>query len=377
MLQLPLAEKASIFLLGPRGTGKTQWVKTHLPTGLYLDLLEFDLYKDLMANPGRLEKIIPPSFADWIVLDEVQRIPALLHEVHRLIEARHFKFLLTGSSARTLKRKGVNLLAGRALRYHMYPLIVQELGEDFDLLRALEFGLLPGAMGIANPQKYLETYVQTYLREEVLQEGLTRNISAFSRFLEIASFSQGSILNISEIAREVGIDRQVIKNYFSIVDDLLIGYHIQPFTKRAKRRLVLHAKFYFFDTGVYRILRPKGPLDSREEIDGAGLETLFLQSLLAVNDYYHLGYTIYFWRSSSGQEVDFIAYGAKGFHAFEIKRTTNITSKSLKGLEAFHEDYPEASLYLLYTGDRREYHNNINVIPIETALADLLSILGG
>jgi predicted AAA+ superfamily ATPase len=168
MLKLPLSEKSSIFLLGPRGTGKTLWVKSHLPTALYLDLLEFDVYKNLSANPGRLEKLIPKSFTDWIVLDEVQRIPALLNEVHRLIESKRYKFLLTGSSARSLKRAGVNLLAGRALRYRMYPLISQELGVDFDLARALEFGLLPGAIDIANPQKYLETYVQTYLREEVI-----------------------------------------------------------------------------------------------------------------------------------------------------------------------------------------------------------------
>jgi predicted AAA+ superfamily ATPase len=205
---------------------------------------------------------------------------------------------------------------------------------------------------------------------------LTRNISAFSRFLEVASFSQGSLLNMAEIAREVGIDRQVIKNYFSIVDDLLIGYHINPFTKRAKRRLILHAKFYFFDTGVYRVLRPKGPLDSKDEIDGAGLETIFLQSILAVNEYYNLGYTFYFWRSSNGLEVDFIAYGPKGFHAFEIKHTTNITGKSLNGLHAFQKDYPEASLNLLYTGDRREYHGDINIIPMVAALAELPQILG-
>lgn len=374
MLKLPL-DGSSIFLFGPRGTGKTTWIKQELPNALYFDLLNFNTYKDLLANPGRLADFIPKSQKDWIIIDEIQRVPELLNEVHRLIETYHFRFLLTGSSARSLKRKGVNLLAGRALQYHMHPFVIQELGTDFNLQRALPYGLLPMAVTGEHPQKYLETYVQAYIREEVLQEGLTRNISAFSRFLEVASCSQGALINTSEIAREVGVDRQVINNYFDILEDLLLSSRIAPFTKRAKRRMIIHPKFYFFDAGVYRTVRPMGPLDAREEAEGVALETLFLQHLQALNDYLELQYDIYFWRTSIGQEVDFIVYGEKGFHAFEVKSSAQITDKSLKGLKVFQEDYPEAKLHLINVGKQREYRNGINIISMQEALIDLPKIL--
>lgn len=375
MLKLPI-DHTSIFLFGPRGVGKTTWIKQELPNAIYLDLLEFNLYKDLLANPSRLEAMIPKGYQGWIILDEIQRIPELLNEVHRLIENYRYRFLLTGSSARSLKRKGVNLLAGRALHFHMYPFVAQELGKDFSLEKSIQYGLLPTAIISEFPEKYLETYVQSYLREEVLQEGLTRNISAFSRFLETASFSQGSIVNHSEIAREVGIDRQVINNYFNILDDLLLSYHIPPFTRRAKRRLISHhSKFYFFDLGIYRTLRPMGPLDTIAEAEGAALETLFLQSTKALNDYLNLKYQIYFWKTSSGQEVDFVLYGPNGLHAFEIKRTAQISDKSLYGLKAFKKDYPEAKLHLIYMGNRHEYQDDIKVIPMKNVLESLPSIL--
>ncbi len=376
MLKIPLNTPSSAFLFGPRGTGKTHWIKTHLPGGIYLDLLEFKLYKELLADPGRLVNFIPNGFKGWVILDEVQKVPELLNEVHRLIESQGHRFLLTGSSARSLKRKGVNLLAGRALRYHMHPLTIQELGKDFNLKKALEFGLLPAAVNSQDAKRYLETYVQTYLKEEVLQEGLVRNLTAFSRFLEVASFSQGGLVNHSEIAREVGVSRQNIADYFTILEDLLLACHIPAFTKRAKRRLVTHPKFYFFDVGVYRNLRPMGPLDSAEEVEGAALESLFLQQLKAINDYQDLGYTIYFWRTTNQVEVDFIVYGPKGLHAFEIKRASIITNKSLRGLKQFKEDYPEAKLHLIYTGTHREYREDINLLPIEQALIELPEILG-
>ena len=376
LLNISLHKTSSVLLLGPRGTGKTYWAKTHLPNAIYLDLLEFETYKTLLANPGRLSHFIPKSFKDWIIIDEVQKAPALLNEVHRLIEGNGYRFLLTGSSARSLKRKGVNLLAGRALHYDMHPLTAKEIGDDFDLYKALEFGLLPRAVVGDDPKRYLSTYTQTYLREEVLQEGLTRNLQAFTRFLEVASFSQGSLVNNSEIAREVGIDRLMVNNYFTILEDLLLALRIPPFTKRAKRRLMTHPKFYFFDTGVYRALRPMGLLDTPSEAEGAALETLFLQNLRAINDYYDLGYNIYFWRTSNQVEVDFILYGDKGLHAFEIKRTHNINNKDLKGLKAFKADYPQAKLYLVYSGKQREYHDDIVFLPIEEALKKLPEILG-
>ena len=367
----------SMFLFGPRGTGKTSWIKANFKNALYFDLLDFYNYQMFVAHPNRLEQMIPEKYSSWIIIDEVQKIPELLNEVHRLIESKHYKFLLTGSSARSLRRRGVNLLAGRALTYYMHPFIIQELGDAFQLTKALRYGLLPGVYLSENSEKYLASYIQTYLREEVLQEGLARNIGNFSRFLEIASFSQGAVLNYSEIARESGISRQAVVNYFTILEDLLIATHLEPFTKKAKRRIIQHQKFFFFDVGVFRFLRPKGPLDITEEIDGPALETLFFQSVTAINDYYELGFKIYYWRTSDGTEVDFILYGEKGLFAFEIKRAATITSKMLNGLKSFAKDYPIAKLYLIFGGKQREYHGNITALSILDALNNLPSLLSG
>jgi uncharacterized protein len=376
ILKLPLQGSNSIFLFGPRGTGKTSYIKAHVAQSIYLDLLDFSTYTALSANPNRLQNLIPPAYSDWIIIDEVQRIPELLNEVHRLIEHQKYKFILTGSSARKLRRGGVNLLAGRALTYTMHPLIAQEMAEQFTVVAAVKYGLLPAVIGHEDPKKYLESYVQTYIREEVLQEGLTRNIGAFTRFLEVASFCQGQVLNVSEIARELSLNRTVVNSYFDILDDLLLSIRLTPFTQRAKRRMIAHNKFYFFDAGIYQTLRPMGPLDSPEEAEGAALETLFLQSLSAVNDYYELGYKIYFWRTLAGDEVDFVIYGPRGLHAFEIKRSATVTSKSFKGLKHFGSDYPEATLHLLYLGTQREYHGSITVTPMAEALKQLPQLIG-
>lgn len=257
----------------------------------------------------------------------------------------------------------------------MHPLTCQELGIDFSLDKAIQYGLLPSVYTVHDPLHYLETYISTYLREEVLQEGITRNIAEFARFLKIASFSQGSLINMSEIAREVAIDRKVVSNYFDIIEDLFIGFRLPVFTKRAKRRMVSHPKFYYFDAGVYRTLRPKGPLDAPDEIDGPVLETLFIQHLRAINDYYRLGYDFYFWRSSNNAEVDFIAYGKRGLIAFEIKRKRHVSRSDLSSLRAFHHDYEIAKLFLVYGGDHDEHHEHIHVIPFVKALEQLKEIL--
>jgi predicted AAA+ superfamily ATPase len=319
-------KQKSFFLFGPRGTGKTTWVKSTFTDSIYLDLLEAELFNELLANPQRLENHIPRNSHAWIVIDEIQKIPELLDEVHRLIEKYKYKFVLTGSSARKLKRKGPNLLAGRALTCSFYPLTAAELGDHFDLNLSLQYGTLPSVYLEDDPKKYLESYVRTYLEEEIRQEGLTRNLGMFARFLEAASFSQGSVLNVSSVARESAVDRKVVENYFSILEDLSIAYQVPVFTKRAKRRLIAHSKFYFFDAGVYRAIRPKGPLDTPEEIDGAALETLFLQELMALNSLLDLGYSIHYWRTTDNREVDFVLYGEKGILAFEIKRTARIGS---------------------------------------------------
>lgn len=365
----------SFFLFGPRGTGKTTWVKSAFPKAAYIDLLEAELFNDLTANPQRLSNFIPLDFKDWVIIDEVQRIPDLLHEVHRLIDTKKYRFILTGSSPRKLKRKGPNLLAGRALTLSMHPLSIAELADDFRLEHSLRYGQLPSVYMEADPKKYLEAYVRTYLEEEIRQEGLTRNLSAFARFLEAAGFSQGSILNISSVARECHVERKVVESYFSILEDLMVGYRIPIFSKKAKRRLVVHPKFYFFDVGVYRTLRPMGPLDAPEEVDGIALETLFLQELIALNSAFDFGYKIFYWRTSNGREVDFVLYGPKGMLSFEIKRTSRITSAMLGGLKSLSADYPMAKTYFVYTGNRRMHEAKIEIVPVWEILKNLKTLL--
>ena len=371
----PLESRKSFFLFGPRGTGKTTWLKHRLPEALFVNLLQSEFYNRLTANPGYLRQLVPPGHTGWTIIDEVQRIPALLNEVHDLIETREQRFVLTGSSARTLRRKGVNLLAGRALTYRMHPLTVAEQGDAFNLRDSLQLGHLPARFSESAPGKYLNDYVQTYLREEVMQEGLTRNIGHFSHFLEVASFSQGATVNISAAAREAQINRPVAENYFSILEDLLLAVRLPVFSRKAKRKLISQTKFYFFDVGVYRSIRPVGPLDSDAEIDGPALETLVLQELRAVNDYHGLDYKIHFWRTRSGLEVDFVLYGPNGLLAIEIKRSTQVQSRDTRSLREFRKDYPPAQCFVFYGGPSPLYMDGVTVLPIEHALRDLRRIL--
>ena len=363
--------KQSFFLFGPRGVGKTAWLHAELPDALFFDLLDHHVYTQLVAEPQRLGDQIPKGHKSWVVVDEVQRAPDLLNEVHRLIESRRLKFALTGSSARKLRGRGVNLLAGRAVTRHMHPLTAMELGGDFDLKRALRFGGLPLACTSDDPQDYLRSYAATYLREEVQQEGLARNIGAFGRFLEAASFSQGGVLNMAAVARECAVSAKVVEDYFSILEDLLLAVRIPVFAKRAKRRVVAHPKFYYFDAGVFQAIRPRGPLDAPEQIHGAALETLFLQELRALNDYRDLGYRLHYWRTPSGDEVDFVLYGERGLRAFEVKMTQTVRPEDLGPLLRFREDYPSAKLHLLHLGGRRWHDRGVEVLPFEDCVAKL------
>ena len=361
-------QNKSFFLFGPRGTGKTTWVKNNFPNALYIDLLEAETYNELLANPQRLEKMTGNVGTQWTIIDEVQRIPALLHEVHRLIETKKHLFILTGSSARKLRAKGVNLLAGRALNLTMPPLTALELGQDFNLDQAIRFGHLPAVFQEPDPKAYLKSYVHTYLDEEVRQEGLTRNMAAFARFMESASFSQGGVLNISEVARECSVERKVVEGYFSILEDLLIAYRVPVFTKKAKRKMIAHPKFFFFDVGVYRTT---GPLDRPEEIEGSALETLVFQELNSLNKNMNLDYQIYYWRTFNQTEVDFVLYGERGIKVFEVKRTATVRLKELSGLKLFLKDYPMAKAFYLYGGSRYYREGNIEIIPIQDALVKL------
>ncbi len=366
----------SFFVFGPRGTGKSSWLQSVFPDAVYLDLLDDGIYRALLSYPENLINYIKPE-SDWIILDEVQKIPELLNAVHRLIENKKIKFILSGSSARKLKSVGVNLLAGRAATRFMFPFTVQELGGDFDLEQALNYGMLPAVWDKEDPKDYLKSYVTTYLKEEVQQEGLSRNLGTFSRFLEIASFSQAASLNVSEVAREVGVDNKTAENYFTILEDLLLATRIPVFSKHAKRQMYQRPKFLFFDVGVYRIIRPKGPLDSPESIDGSALETLLFQELRALNEYHQLEFQIYYWRTSSKLEIDFILYGERGIIAIEVKRTANPRTKDFKALKAFNEDYPMARRFMFYGGSNRQYVDGIELITYLEGLKGLLEILGG
>jgi uncharacterized protein len=367
--------RQSFFLFGPRGVGKSAWTRAQFPGAPFFDLLDSNTYTRLLASPSRLGEQIPQGHRGWVVIDEIQRLPDLLNEVHRLIETRRLKFVLTGSSARKLRRRGVNLLAGRAITRFMHPLTARELGDDFDLGRALSHGCLPFAYTEPQPAEYLRSYVATYLREEVQQEGLSRNLAAFGRFLEAASFSQASVLNMAAIARESAVGAKVVEDYFSILEDLLIAVRLPVFTKRAKRRVVAHPKFYFFDAGVFQAVRPRGPLDSTDEIRGAALETLVLQQLRALNDSLGLGYRLHYWRTPAGDEVDFVLYGERGLVAIEVKMTSRMRTDDLRGLRRFLADYPQARAFLVYTGTRRLHESGIEIVPADEMIRTLAGLL--
>ena len=369
---LPCPEK-SFFLFGPRGTGKSTWLQERFPDALFLDLLSHDVCRPLLARPERLKELVDGN-ADkqTLVIDEVQRIPALLDTVHQLIEQRPaLRVVLTGSSARKLKRSGVDLLAGRAVVTTCHPFIAAELGKDFSLASALTEGLLPLVLAAADRRSVLRTYLELYLREEIQLEGLVRNLSAFSRFLEAASFSHASQITTSEIARECEVSRTTVDGYLAILEDLLIAARLPVFTKRAKRQLVGHDKFYFFDAGVFRTLRPAGPLDRPQEIDGAALEGLVFHHLRAWNDYSGSPATLHFWRTRAGLEVDFIVYGAQEFAAIEVKNSARIQPSDLASLRAFGDEYPEARLILLHRGQEQFLTGSILCVPCERFLRHL------
>ena len=375
---IELSDGVSCFLLGPRGTGKTTWLRALYPNSVFIDLLEARTFNELAADPQRLEGYLVEDTRKPVVIDEIQKLPVLLDEVHRLIERRGYWFILTGSSARKLRRSGVNLLGGRAVTRAMSPLTASELGETFDFEKSLQFGLLPS---IYDPEKrvapgdYLQGYVQTYLREEVMQEGITRNLSAFARFLDAASFSQAQLLNITEVARECQIKRKLAESYFDILDDLLLAVRLPVFEKRARRRTTHHPKFFFFDTGVFRALRPTGPLDAPAEVDGAALETLVLQHLRATLSGCDPGARIFYWRTATGLEVDFVVYSETRFIAIEVKRKRRISSQDLRGIRSFGADYPEARLLVLFGGDREQIVDGVKLAPVKTALANIEGLL--
>ena len=367
------APRQSFFLFGPRGTGKSTWLKQYYPESVIIDLLAPELFRLYSARPERLREVTSGSKEKTIIIDEVQKVPELLDVVHELIEKGNgLQFILTGSSARKLKRTGIDLLAGRAIIKTMHPFMAAELGETFSLSNSLQIGLVPLITNALSPQETLDSYVALYLKEEVQMEGVVRNIGAFSRFLEAASFSHGSTINVSEIARECQVKRKTVDSYLAVLEDLLLSFRVPVFSRRAKRHLISHPKFYYFDSGVFRSLRPAGPLDSSHEIDGAALEGLVAQHLRAWIAYGNKPCSLYYWRTKSGVEVDFILYGQDTFWAIEVKNSAKVNHKMLKGLAAFQEDYPEAQTLFLYRGNERLLINNTICLPCEEFLRNLV-----
>jgi uncharacterized protein len=366
-------EKQSFFLLGPRGTGKSTMIKDRYSGALYIDLLLPDVFRFYLARPERLrETVFAEKEKNIIILDEIQKAPQLLEVVHSIMEEKKGRqFILTGSSARKLKKTGSDMLAGRALMKRMHPFIAAELKDGFDIQNALKYGTIPVVLNGSNPKASLHAYIDLYIREEVQMEGLTRNIGNFARFLEIISFSHGSVLNISNIARECGIERKTVEGFLFILEDLLLAYRLPVFTKRAKRATVQHSKFYFFDTGIYMALRPSGPLDRQEEMSGPALEGLVAQHLRAWIDYRHPDCRLFYWRTNSGNEVDFVVYGKDLFRAIEVKHTDTIHPKDLHGLKSFSKDYPEAELTLLYKGREKLFRDGIMIESCENFLQGL------
>ncbi len=363
----------SYFLFGPRGTGKSTLMRRLYTDALWINFLNPQTEREYEARPEMLyDYVAANSNKQLIVIDEVQKVPKILSIVHDLIEQKTGKlFVLTGSSARKIKRMQGDMLAGRALSYYMHPFMASELGSDFNLQNALQFGMLPLIYQAEHKESALQAYISLYLNEEIKMEGLTRNIGDFSRFLEAISFSHGQIINISNIARDCSVNRKTTENYINILEDLLLLHRIPIFSKKSKRELINSDKIYLFDAGVYRALRPKRLLDVKTEIDGHGLEGLVLQHLIAWRDYSKRNPQIFFWQTRSKVEVDFVVYSEDELVAIEVKNTTNINFKDVKALKAFATDYEVAKTVLLYMGTDRIMYNNILCIPVAQFLAKL------
>lgn len=359
--------KGHFFLLGPRGTGKTVWTHQVFPDALRIDLLDPETYRLMASRPERLRERIDATPPDSVVvIDEVQKLPVLLEVAHQLIgEGTTHQLVFTGSSARTLRRGHVNLLGGRALQRTLHPYMACELGEDFDLASSLRTGLVPVVEESPDRMDSLRAYNALYIREEVQAEGLVRNTEQFARFLEAISFSQASVLNVSNIARDCAVSRKTVEGYIQILEDLLLGYKLPVFTRHAKRLLASHPKFYFFDVGLFRANRPSGPLDDPSSIDGVSLESLVAQHLRAWCDYADGNNQLSYWHTRNGIEVDFVVYGSSVFHAYEVKNNRNVRPEDLSGLRAFLSDYPEASATLLYRGTERLVRHGITIEPVE------------
>jgi uncharacterized protein len=365
----------SHFLFGPRGSGKSTWLRRAYPGALYLDLLDPVTLRDLSSRPERLSDAIAKSSAkQTIIIDEIQKAPVLLDVVHQCIEGmgRDRLFILTGSSARKLRRAGVNLLGGRLLWRQFHPYIAAELGKRFDLQTAISGGMLPLALASRNPAKTLEAYASLYIQQEVREEASVRDLGAFSRFLEAVSLSHGGQLNLTAVASECSVTRKSVEGYLEVLEDMMLAYRLNVFEKRSRRLLASHPKFYFFDAGVFQAIRPRNPLDTGREIVGGALEGLLGQHLRAWIGYAKGKNDLYFWKTRAGLEVDFVLFGEAGLYAFEVKSRGKIRSADAVGLMAFQKDYPESRVALLAPSPSTARIENIPCLDIATFLRGII-----
>lgn len=331
---------SSFFLLGPRGTGKSTWIRSSFPDVVCYDLLNSQEALRLEREPHLLyRELCGEQPGTWVVLDEVQKIPALLDEVHRLIEKHGLRFVLCGSSARKLRRSGVNLLAGRAVMRHMFPLTYAELGSDYVVEHACLTGTMPLALNPETATDFLTAYTATYLNEEIRAEALTRNLGAFSRFLEVAARQNAQVTNASNIAREAGVTQSTVRNYFDILQDTLLGHWVEPWKMKNKTRQVLHPKFYLFDAGVARALTGRLPYPPSQEELGPLFETVILNEIRAYIEYHGLHYNIGYWRTYDGAEVDVFLETRKGFVGIEIKVAKSWQRRFNRGLQRLREEF--------------------------------------
>jgi predicted AAA+ superfamily ATPase len=368
--QLLLAsEQESIFLWGARQTGKSTLLKTLFPNTLWFDLLLSSEYKRLVQKPDILrETVLANLNMQPVIIDEIQRIPELLNEVHWLISNHGVRFILSGSSPRKILRTGANLLGGRALRYELYPLVSAEI-PDFDLLRAVNHGLLPRHYDAANPKKMISAYIGSYLRDEIVTEARVRKVETFSRFLEVAALTNGEMVNYTNIASDCGVSTTTVKEYFQILEDTLIGKYLPSFQKRPKRRVIAAPKFYLFDVGVANSLLGRGKIEAGTELFGKAFEHFIYQEIYAHSRYSEQEYPVYYWRTASQLEIDFVL----GDHeiAIEVKATEQANARHLKGLKAFAEEYTVKKLILVSNDPLPRLVDDILILPYKVFLERL------
>lgn len=353
--------KESTFLWGARQTGKSTLLKKLYPDALYFDLLLGSEFDRFLRNPSLLREILTISGSDGpVIIDEIQRIPSLLNEVHWLIVNKNIQFILSGSSPRNILRSGANLLGGRALRHELYPLVSAEI-PDFNLLEALNRGLLPRHYLSASPDKLLSAYIGSYLRDEILAEAKIRNIASFSRFLEAAAFSNGEMVNYSNISAECGVSSPTVKEYFQILEDTMTGRFLQSYQKKPKRRVILAPRFYFFDIGVANYLLKRGRIEQGGEVFGKVFEHFIYLELYAHSHYSGINYPISYWRTTSQIEVDFIL--GENEVAIETKSSSLVNQRHLKGLKSFSEEYKVKKSIVVSTDPYPRKIDNITVLP--------------